>query len=79
MKVAVTYVILVGSFWLYIAIVVNRWPASAASYQTVLMPLVAVALSAWLEGEALTIGLLLGGDVYTSLDGADSTREQAML
>ena len=62
-QVALAYLILVGSFWLYIAMVfvVNRWAASAAAYQTVLMPLVAVALSAWLEGEALTLGLLFGG------------------
>jgi drug/metabolite transporter (DMT)-like permease len=53
---ALAYLVVAGSvgvFWLYV-VVVRRWTASAASYQMVLIPLVTVALAAWLQDEALT-------------------------
>jgi drug/metabolite transporter (DMT)-like permease len=40
--------------------VLSHWTATALSYQTVLSPLVAIALSAWLLDEPLTGGLFLG-------------------
>ena len=43
----------VGVFWLYV-FVLRRWTASAASYQMVLIPLVTVAVSAWLHDERIT-------------------------
>lgn len=50
------YLILFGSvgvFGLYL-FVLDRWTASAASYQFVLAPVVAVVLAAWLLGEQIT-------------------------
>jgi drug/metabolite transporter (DMT)-like permease len=41
--------------------VLRRWPASRAAYVYLLIPPVAVALSAWLDGEPITLGLVLGG------------------
>jgi drug/metabolite transporter (DMT)-like permease len=60
---AQTYLVLLGSvgvFWLYV-VVVRRWTASAASYQMVLIPLVTVALSAWLQDEAISWTFAVGG------------------
>jgi len=60
---AVAFMVLVGSvvaFALFLA-VLQRWTASAAAYQWVLLPLVAVPLSAWLTNESITGALLLGG------------------
>lgn len=57
------YLVLLGGvalFALYL-FVLGRWTASATSYQFVLFPPVAVALSAWLEGGPLTATLILGG------------------
>jgi drug/metabolite transporter (DMT)-like permease len=54
--IAQAYLVIAGSigvFWLYV-IVVRRWSASAASYQLVVIPLVTVALSAWLQREPIT-------------------------
>jgi drug/metabolite transporter (DMT)-like permease len=53
---AQAYLVIVGSigvFWLYV-FVVRRWTASAASYQLVLIPLVTIVLSAWLQDEQIT-------------------------
>lgn len=53
---AQAYLVLAGSlgvFWLYV-FVLDRWTASAASYQMVLIPLVTVAVSAWLQDEEIT-------------------------
>jgi drug/metabolite transporter (DMT)-like permease len=53
---ALTYLVLAGSvgvFWLYV-VVLRHWTASAASYQLVLIPLVTVPLSAWLQDEQIT-------------------------
>ena len=41
--------------------VLRRWPASVTSYQFVLFPIVAVLLSSWLLGEALSGSLFVGG------------------
>lgn len=50
---AQSYLVIAGSvgvFWLYV-IVLRGWTASAAAYELVLIPLVTVGLSAWLQGE----------------------------
>jgi drug/metabolite transporter (DMT)-like permease len=49
----------VGVFWLLV-FVVRRWTASAASYSLVLIPLVTVVLSAWLQDEQITWAFLAG-------------------
>jgi drug/metabolite transporter (DMT)-like permease len=59
---ALAYVVVAGSvltFVLYLT-VIQRWGASRASYVFVLIPLVAIVVSAWLDGEPLTLSLLLG-------------------
>lgn len=61
--VAQLYLILpggVGLFALFI-VLIRRWTASAVSYQAVLAPPVTALLSAVVLGEALTLGLFLGG------------------
>lgn len=53
---AQAYLVLAGSigvFCLYV-FVLKGWTASAASYQLVLIPLVTIALSAWLHDEKIT-------------------------
>ncbi len=68
---AQAYLVFAGSlgvFWLYL-FVLGRWTASAASYQLVLIPLVTVAVSAWLQDERITLAfaagsLLVLGGVY---------------
>jgi drug/metabolite transporter (DMT)-like permease len=62
---AVGYLVAVGSvvvFVLYL-VVIRRWTASRAAYAFVLIPLVTVVLSAWLDDEPVGIGLLLGGSL----------------
>lgn len=49
----------VGVVWLYVY-VVHGWTASAASYQFVLIPLVTVVVSAWLQDERITPVFALG-------------------
>ncbi len=59
---ALAYLVIAGSvgvFWLYI-LVLRGWTASAASYQLVLIPLVTVVLSAWLQDERITWGFAAG-------------------
>lgn len=59
---AQAYLVLPGSigvFWLYV-LVVRGWTASAASYQLVLIPLVTVGLSAWLQDERITLVFMVG-------------------
>ena len=59
---ALGYLALVGTpalFMLFV-FVYRRWTASAASYQFVLFPIVAVVLAAWLLGEPITASLLVG-------------------
>ena len=59
------YLVLPGSVGVFalLLFVLKRWTASGVSYQTVLSPLVTIALSAWLLGEPLTGGLFLGGSL----------------
>jgi drug/metabolite transporter (DMT)-like permease len=60
---AVAYLVPIGSvlvFVLYL-VVLRYWTASRASFEFVLIPVVTVALSAWLDDEALTVELLVGG------------------
>ena len=60
---AIGYLVPVGSvlvFVLYV-IVLRYWEASRAAYEFVLIPVVTVILSSWLDDEPLGIGLLLGG------------------
>jgi drug/metabolite transporter (DMT)-like permease len=61
--VALAYVAPIGSvvvFVLYL-IVLRYWAASRTAYGFVLIPFVTVILSAWLDNEPLTAGLLVGG------------------
>jgi drug/metabolite transporter (DMT)-like permease len=60
---ALAYLIVVGSglvFVLY-ALVIRLWSASRAAYTFVLTPVVTVLLSAWLDDEPITLGLVGGG------------------
>jgi drug/metabolite transporter (DMT)-like permease len=50
----------VGVFLLYLY-VLGRWVASRAAYSFVLIPIVTVVLSAWLDDEPVGVGLVLGG------------------
>jgi drug/metabolite transporter (DMT)-like permease len=59
---AVAYLVPAGSvlvFVLYL-VVLRFWSASRAAYAFVLIPVVTVALSAWLDDEPLTFGLVVG-------------------
>jgi drug/metabolite transporter (DMT)-like permease len=61
--VALGYLVAVGSvvvFLLYL-FVLGHWAASRAAYVFVLLPVVTVTLSAWLDDEPVSAGLLLGG------------------
>jgi len=61
--VAVGYLVVVGSvvvFMLYI-VVLRYWSASRAAYTFVLVPVVTVVLSWWLDDEPVGAGLVLGG------------------
>ena len=61
--VAFVYLVMIGSivvFLLYL-FVLGEWEASRAVYFDVIIPPVAVALSVWLDDEAVTPGLVLGG------------------
>ena len=63
--IAFAYLVVVGSivvFLLYL-FVLRRWEASRAVYFDVLIPPVAVALSAWLDDEPVTAGLVIGGSL----------------
>lgn len=60
---AVLYIATFGSvavFLLYLY-VLHRWVASRAAYSFVVIPIVTVVLSAWLDDEPVGIGLVLGG------------------
>jgi drug/metabolite transporter (DMT)-like permease len=61
--VALGYLVAVGSvvvFVLYL-FVLKYWAASRAAYTFVLIPVVTVLLSAWLDDEPIRAGLVLGG------------------
>jgi drug/metabolite transporter (DMT)-like permease len=68
---AVAWLVVAGSvamFWLFL-LIVRRWTASASSYVLPLMPIVAVALDAGLNGESIgaeviAAGLLVIAGVY---------------
>jgi drug/metabolite transporter (DMT)-like permease len=71
----------VGVFWLYV-FVLRGWTASAASYQLVLIPLVTVAVSAWLQDERITPAFAAGSllvlvGVYFGALRRPSTRLEA--
>lgn len=60
---AIGYLVPIGSvvvFVLYL-VVLRYWEASRAAYEFVLIPVVTVALSTWLDDEPIGLGLLLGG------------------
>jgi drug/metabolite transporter (DMT)-like permease len=60
---ALAYMVVLGSgpvFVLYV-VVVRLWGASRAAYTFVLIPLVTVVLSAWIDDEPIGTGLVVGG------------------
>ena len=60
---ALAYMVVLGSgpvFVLYV-VVVRLWSASRAAYSFVLIPLVAILLSAWIDEEPIGAELLVGG------------------
>jgi drug/metabolite transporter (DMT)-like permease len=60
---AVAYMVVLGSgpvFVLYV-VVARLWSSSRAAYSFVLIPLVTVLLSAWIDDEPIGAGLVLGG------------------
>jgi drug/metabolite transporter (DMT)-like permease len=60
---AIGYLVAIGSvlvFVLYL-VVIRRWGASRAAYTFVVIPIVTVLLSAWLDDEPVRTGLILGG------------------
>jgi drug/metabolite transporter (DMT)-like permease len=60
---AVAYLVTLGSmgvFLLYLY-VLRRWDASRAAYSFVLIPIVTVILSAWLDDEPIGLALVAGG------------------
>jgi drug/metabolite transporter (DMT)-like permease len=60
---ALAYLVVLGSgpvFVLYV-LVVRLWGASRAAYSFVVIPLVTVLLSAWIDDEPVGAGLVLGG------------------
>jgi drug/metabolite transporter (DMT)-like permease len=60
---AMAYLVVIGSvvvFLLYL-VVLRYWAASRASYGFVIIPLVTLVLSAWLDNEPLGVGLVVGG------------------
>jgi drug/metabolite transporter (DMT)-like permease len=61
--VAVGYMVVAGSVLVFVLYVVmlRYWTASRAAYVFVVIPMVTVALSVWLDDEPLGAGLLLGG------------------
>ena len=59
---AQAYLVVAGSivvFWLYV-LIVARWSASAAAYQLVVIPVITVPVSAWLQDEQITTSFVLG-------------------
>ena len=61
--VALAYVVVAGSIGVFLLLlfVIRRWTASRASYVMVVIPIVALLLSAWLDDEPLRAGLVVGG------------------
>ena len=61
--VALGYLAVIGSVavFLLLLVVLQYWTAPRASYAFVLIPMVTVLLSAWLDDEPISSGLLFGG------------------
>jgi drug/metabolite transporter (DMT)-like permease len=61
--VALGYLVVVGSVVVFVLFlfVLRHWAASRTAYVYVLVPFVTVALSAWLDDEPVSAGLVLGG------------------
>jgi drug/metabolite transporter (DMT)-like permease len=59
------YLVGLGSVALFglFLFVLKRWTASASSYFTVLMPIVAAVLGAWLLDQPITVAVVIGGVV----------------
>ncbi|WP_149183564.1 DMT family transporter [Streptomyces sp. TRM49041] len=59
---ALAYLVVAGSVLTFICylVVIQRWGASRAAYVFVVIPVVTIAASAWLDDEPLTVSLLLG-------------------
>ncbi|MFB9517009.1 DMT family transporter [Streptomyces purpureus] len=59
---ALVYLVVAGSVLTFVLFlqVVEGWGASRAAYVFVIIPVVTIVLSAWLDDEPLTLGLLLG-------------------
>jgi drug/metabolite transporter (DMT)-like permease len=57
------FVVAVGSAAVFLlqVFIVQHWTASRASYVMILIPLFTLTLSAWLDQEPITSGLVLGG------------------
>jgi drug/metabolite transporter (DMT)-like permease len=66
--VALVYVIVLGSVVVFLlhVYVAQQWSASRASYVMVVIPLVTITLSAWLDQEPVTGSLLLGAALVLS-------------
>jgi drug/metabolite transporter (DMT)-like permease len=63
--IAIGYLVAVGSivvFGLYV-VVLRHWDASRAAYTFVVVPVVTIMLSAWLDDEPVRLGLVLGGSL----------------
>jgi drug/metabolite transporter (DMT)-like permease len=60
---ALAYLVAVGSVLVFVLalVVLRHWTASRFAYLFVLVPLVTVALSAWLDDEPVGAGLVFGG------------------
>jgi drug/metabolite transporter (DMT)-like permease len=60
---ALAYLVVLGSVVVFALnlVVLARWPASRFAYLFVLVPIVTVVLSAWLDDEPVGAGLVLGG------------------
>jgi drug/metabolite transporter (DMT)-like permease len=61
--VALGYLVTAGSILVFVlyVVVLRYWNASRAAYVFVVVPVVTVVLSAWLDDEPIRIGLVLGG------------------
>jgi drug/metabolite transporter (DMT)-like permease len=62
---AIGYLVVAGSalvFVLYL-VVLRHWAASRAAYTFVVIPVITLLLSAWLDDEPIGVGLVLGGSL----------------
>jgi drug/metabolite transporter (DMT)-like permease len=50
-----------GAVFVLYLVVLRHWAASRAAYTFVLIPIVTVALSVWLDHEPISPGLVIGG------------------